>query len=728
MQDPSIENALRKAVGFYEQGRPDLAEAPCAQVLRRRPNDPDALHLLGTIRGQQGRFAEAAELLIRAVAADPRRSEAHRMLGIALFSLGQHEQALASFARAVAERPDHIAALANLGDAQRKLGRHAEALATYDRALAIRPGDPQVLSGKGVALIALDRDEEAAVCFERVLAARPDHVEAWVNRGSALRRTGRYDAALACFDRALALRPDFRDARFLRALTLQELGRLDEAVAEYDGVLAARPDDADVLNNRGNALRWLNRYDEALASFDRAVAIVPGHVNAFPSAAHLRRMVCDWGMFTATNDALLARVRAGGPAMDAFPLLAVTDDSALLLNAGRQFWTSRRTAAAPLPPRPPQARDRIRLGYLSADFRMHPVAIQTVQLFEAHDRSRFEVLGFSYGADDGSRLRRRLEQAFDSFLDVRALGLPDIARRIRELEVDVLIDLTGYMTDTRMEILAWRPAPVQVHYFGYPGPLGADAVDYMLVDPFIVPPDQRVHYTEKLVILPDCYMVSDGKRLVADVRPDRAACGLPTDGFVFCSFNNNFKITPPLFDIWMRLLRAVPASVLWLLADNRWAEENLRREAASRGIDAGRLVFAPRRPPHEHLARIALADLFLDTLPYNAHVTASDALATGLPVLTCAGRSFASRVAGSLLNCVGLPELVTGNLADYEALALKLATGPERLQALRRRLGAARATAPHFDIDRMRRPIESAYETMVERWRRGLPPESFSVA
>jgi predicted O-linked N-acetylglucosamine transferase (SPINDLY family) len=728
MPDPGTDNALRKAVDFFQQGRPDLAEAPCAQVLRRRPNDPDALHLLGTIRGQQGRLAEAVELLTRAANADPRRAEAHRLLGLALFGLGRHDEALASFARAVSDRPDHLAALANLADAQRKLGRHADALATYDRALALRPADPDALSGRGMSLIALGRDEEAAICFERVLAARPEQVDAWVNRGSALRRTGRFEAALSCFDRALALRPDFRDARFLRALALQQLGRNEQAVAEYDRILAAKPDDAAALNNRGNTLRWLNRYDEALASFDRALAIEPGHANALPSAAHLRRMICDWRTFAATNDALLARVRAGGPAMDAFPLLSVTDDGALLHAAGRQFWLSRRGAPTPLPPPPAHDRDRVRLGYLSADFRLHPVAMQLVRLFEAHDRSRFEVLGLSYGADDGSALRRRLEQAFDSFHDLRALGPPDMARRIRELEVDILIDLTGYMTDTRVELLAWRPAPVQVHYFGYPGPMGCDAIDYMLVDPFIVPPAERAHYSEKLVVLPDCYMVSDGKRAVAEPTPDRADCGLPPDGFVFCSFNNNYKITPAVFDIWMRLLHAVPGGVLWLLADNRWAEDNLRREAAARGVDAGRLVFAPRRPPPEHLARIALADLFLDSLPYNAHVTASDALAMGLPVLTCVGRSFAARVAGSLLRNVGLAELVTESLADYEALALTLAREPARLKALRDRLAAARTTASHFDIERMRRPIESAYLTMIERWRQGLPPEAFSVA
>ena len=349
------------------------------------------------------------------------------------------------------------------------------------------------------------------------------------------------------------------------------------------------------------------------------------------------------------------------------------------------------------------------------------------QLFEEHDRSRFEVFAFSYGDDDGTPMRRRLEQAFDGFFDVRGLGDDAIASRIREQEIDIMIDLTGHTAGSRLEILASRPAPVQLHYIGHPGTLGVDFIDYLIVDPFVVPPEEQRHYSEALVYLSQCYQANDRRRTPADRRPSRAEAGLPPDGFVFCCFNQTYKITPPLFDAWMRLLHADPDSVLWLLADNRWAEDNLRREAAARGVAPERLVFAPRLAAPEHLARHHLADLFLDTFPYNAHTTASDALWMGLPVLTNAGRGFASRVAGSLLHAVGLPELITQDLGEYERLALALAREPARLVAMRRHLEAVRATAPLFDIDRTRGEIEAAYQQMWEIAQRGEAPRSMVI-
>ncbi len=375
----------------------------------------------------------------------------------------------------------------------------------------------------------------------------------------------------------------------------------------------------------------------------------------------------------------------------------------------------------------PKRHSRLRLGYLSAELRTHPIPCLVAQLFEEHDRSCFEVFAFSYGDDDGTPMRRRLEQAFDGFFDVRGLSDEAIARRIREQEIDIMVDLTGHTAGSRLEILASRPAPVQLHYIGHPGTLGADFIDYLIVDPFVVPAEEQQHYSEALVYLSQCYQANDRKRIARRSPTHRAEAGLPADGFVFCCFNQTYKITPPCFDVWMRLLHAVPGSVLWLLADNRWAEDNLRREAAARGVSPERLVFAPRLAAPEHLARHRLADLFLDTFPYNAHTTASDALWMGLPVLTCAGRGFASRVAGSLLHAVGLPELVTHDLAEYERLALTLARDPARLVALRRHLDAVRTTAPLFDIDRTRREIEQAYQQMWELAQRGEAPRSIGL-
>jgi protein O-GlcNAc transferase len=362
---------------------------------------------------------------------------------------------------------------------------------------------------------------------------------------------------------------------------------------------------------------------------------------------------------------------------------------------------------------------KLRIAYLSADFYRHATAFLMAQLFELHDRSRFEVLGVSFGQDDRSDMRARLLAAFDRFHDVGSRSDYDVAKLLHELEVDIAVDLKGLTLDCRPGILAYRPAPVQVSYLGYPGTMGADFIDYVIADPIVLPLDQQPLWTERIVHLPDCYQVNDSKRQISTRTPTRREVDLPERGFVFCSFNNNWKITPPVFDVWMRLLRAVDGSVLWLIWDNAAAERNLRREAAARGVDPARLVFAATLKVEEHLARHRLADLFLDTLPVNAHTTASDALWAGLPLLTCCGESFSGRVAASLLAAVDLPELVTSNLADYEALALRLATDPTLLRAFRKRLEQNRSTSALFDTDRFRRHIEAAYLTMWERFARG---------
>ena len=349
------------------------------------------------------------------------------------------------------------------------------------------------------------------------------------------------------------------------------------------------------------------------------------------------------------------------------------------------------------------------------------------ELFERHDKNRFELFAFDNGWDDASEMRDRIEKAFTEIVDITRLSDLGAAALIKQKQIDILVDLNGYFGLAREGIFSHRPCPVQVNYLGFPGTLGVDYMDYILADRHVIPPEHAAFYAEKVVYLPDTYQVNDSRRAIAERTPTRAEVRLPETGFVFCCFNNNYKITPDVFDVWMRLLRNVRDSVLWLLEDNPLASSNLRREAEERGVAPERLVFAPRLKPDEHLARHALADLFLDTLPCNAHTTASDALWAGLPLLTCMGGTFPGRVAGSLLNAVGLPELITHDLESYEARALELASTPPMLIDLRTRLARNRLTHPLFDTDRFRRHIESAYVTMWERYRRSDPPESFAV-
>jgi protein O-GlcNAc transferase len=412
-----------------------------------------------------------------------------------------------------------------------------------------------------------------------------------------------------------------------------------------------------------------------------------------------------------------------------FTLFGYCSDASLHLKCARAFVDHQ----LPVFPQPLcngriYQHERVRIAYLSADFNWHATAYLMAELFELHDRTRFEVLGVSFGVDDKSNMRSRLIKSFDQFHDVRFKTDSDVAKMLNELEVDIAVDLKGHTGDSRPAILAYRPAPIQVNYLGYPGTMAGDFIDYVIADKIVLPFDQEAFYTEKIVHLPDCYQVNDSKRRISTHTPMRWEAGLQNEGFVFCCFNNSFKITAPMFDVWMRLLKAVESSVLWLLADNAGAAPNLRKEAAARGVDPARLVFAVRVPPEDHLARHRLADIFLDTLPCDAHTTASDALWAGLPLITCRGETFAARVAASLLNAVGLSELVTNSLDEYESLALQLARDKKTLSAIRAKLAANRDTCPLFDTNRFRRHIEAAYKTMWERYLRGEPPVNFAVA
>lgn len=412
-----------------------------------------------------------------------------------------------------------------------------------------------------------------------------------------------------------------------------------------------------------------------------------------------------------------------------FPQLSVSDDPAIHLSAARNYCANLMSGHSftPLWDGQRYSHDKIRLAYLSADYHEHATTYLMAELFERHDRSRFGVVGISFGPEDTSPMRQRLLKTFDPFIDVRQMSHLEAAQQIRNLEIDIAVDIKGYTKDCRRQIPAYRPAPIQVNYLGYPSTMGADFIDYILVDPFIAPSDQQPHFTEKLIHLPDCYQVNDSKRIVDDRTPSRQECELPDKGFVFCCFNNSYKFTPEFFDIWMRLLQAIPGSVLWLLGKNQSMQDNLRRQSQARDVNPDRLIFASHQPLPEHLTRHRMADRFLDTLPYNAHTTTSDALWAGLPVMTCAGNSFAGRVAGSLLCAIGLPELVTSTLLDYEALALQLATRPHELFQIKEKLHQNRLRSPLFVCDRFRRHIEETYTEMWSVWQRGKHPRAFAV-
>jgi predicted O-linked N-acetylglucosamine transferase (SPINDLY family) len=607
----------------------------------------------------------------------------------------------------------------------RKLRRQA---ARVPQELTTAPDPTRQRFGQAVEHLRGGRLLQAEPLYREVLARQPDHVDSLHHLGLLVWKLGKNEEAARLLGRAAALRPADAEIHSNLSVALMKTGRREDAVAACRAAVALRPDYAQAQINLACALRQQLKYDEAIAAFREAARLAPEMGEVLVEICELRQHICDWAGLARESAVAIERSYRRGRRVPPFSLLGLTSSPQELLQAARVWAQSSRIAPLPAPPRrAPSAGRRLRLGYLSADFHKHATVTLIAELFERHDRGRFELFAYSYGPDDGSDMRARVVRAFDHFANIDGLTHGEAAALIRADAIDILVDLKGLTQSARIEILAQRPAPVQVNYLGYPGTMGATFIDYIIGDPFVTPLAAQADFDEKIVQLPHCYQPNDTQRPISEHVPSRSECGLPAEGFVFCCFNNTYKITAEVFDVWMRLIGQVPGAVLWLLEANDLVASNLRREAALRGVAADRLVFAPRVPLPDHLARQRLADLFLDTLPVNAHTTASEALWAGLPVVTCAGTAFVGRVAGSLLHAVGLPELVTHSLADYEALALRLARHPGELARLRQRLLENRLGAPLFDIENYTRALEAAFLEMVRIHDAGETPRSLTI-
>jgi predicted O-linked N-acetylglucosamine transferase (SPINDLY family) len=675
----------------------------------------------------QGQFAQAEKLYGQALLTVRDNPALWFNHGLVLRDLERPAEALASFDQALRLSPAMAEIQNERAGALLALDRPADALAALDRSLILKPGYPGTLINRGMALMALNRPEAALADFETVLRQQPRLTLALVARGAALEKLGRQADALDSYNRAHAA--DSRDCHALnqRGLLLAQGGRHEEALADYDRALAIDPGLAAVRFNRATALLALGRPGEAHAEMRRVFTEHPGYPFAFDGLLDTSLRTCDFSQRTALEANLAAHVRAGRP-LTPFHLLLVSDDPALqrLCAAG---YTARAVGSgvAAMAPRRVGTGPRLKLVYLSHDFRAHTVATSNAALLERHDRDRFELFAISTGPDDASPMRARLMRAFDHFHDVRDRDDAAVAALLARQEIDILVDLGGHTIGARPGILARRPAPVLVNYQGWPGTTGSDFIDYMIADAIVAPPGRDGDFAEKLVRLPRCYMPVDPGRDPFAATPTRAAAGLPEDAFVFCAFNGAWKIAPPLFRLWLELLCEVPDSVLWLRHDNDTAADNLRREAAAQGIAQERLIFAGRPEDAEHIARHRLADLFLDTMPFAGHSTAIESLWAGLPLVTCTGNGFASRVSASALAAVGMPELAAASLADYKALALRLVRDPALLASYRDRLDKGRAAFPLFDQDGLCRALEAAYEKMAALSRAGEKPQAFTV-
>ena len=723
----------------------------------------DAQFNCGLALQYSGKFKEAAEYYGRAVRLDPHHLETRYNYASALAELKRFEEALENYDQAIRLKPGFAETYFSRANALRELERFEEALVSYDRAISLKPDYreahydraltlfalrrfeealgsfnraieldrdyAQAHCGRGAALIELKCPDEALESLDRAIRLKRDYAEAHSSRGTVLFALKRFDEALASLDRAVSVRPDFPEAHFNRGIVLHAQARFPEALKAYDRAIALDPDYAEAYRSQGNALNELKRFEDALRSYEQAIRMNPTLEFLSGTLLHTKMKIFDWKDYNVRNEELHDGIQNGEKVTAPFPLLALSNSPAMQRKAAEIWSESKREARNGLEETIRRPRhERLRIGYFSADFYHHATSYLIAELIEKHDRTRFEWIAFSFGPETNDDIRQRLKVTFDKFIDVRHLSDRNIVSLARSLDIDIAIDLNGATEGGRTAIFAMRAAPIQVGYLGYPGTLGADYIDYLIADHTLIPISHRQYYSEKIAYLPDSYQPNDRQRPIAEKMLTRTQAGLPEEGFVFCSFNNGYKITPDMFDSWMRILGQVEDSVLWLLADHEIAMRHLKEETRARNIDPDRLVFAPRMELGDHLARHRLADLFLDTLPCTAHTTASDALWMGLPLLTQIGETFAGRVAASLLNALNLPELVTTTRAAYEASSIELATHPAALAAIKRKLDDNRRTAPLFDTERLARHIETAFVMMDERYQAGLPPEHLDIA
>jgi predicted O-linked N-acetylglucosamine transferase (SPINDLY family) len=755
---------IQQALTLIHAGQLPQAEALCRQVLAREPQNFNALQLLGHVALQSRDYPGAAQWLAAARSINPANAAVHSNLAVALLALRQPREALECCDRALALKPQYPEAHCNRGNALCALDRPDDALASFGQAISLTPGFYDAHAGRSNALLTLKRYEEALSSCDRALQIAPRSVGAWCLRGTVLLKFRRQEEALAAFDRALSVSPDSAEAFNNRGTALRDLRRPAEALASYGRALRLRPEFAEVwcnvanigldagryeealehcgqalriqpdfldaLNIRGTALRVLKRYEEAASTYEKILDVAPRYGQALSHLLSARANLGNWSERADQAARIIERVDAGESASSPHAFLWISDSAAAQFKCASLYSADQFPAAAPLWRGESYRHERLRVAYLSADFHDHPVAHLIAGVLEYHDRTRFETVGVSLHRDPAAgAMHARMRRAFEHFYDASAAGDREVALQLREREIDIVVDLTGHTRNGRLGILASHPAPLQVNYLGFTGTSGTSYVDYLIGDGVAIPSGQENHFSERIVRMPHSFLPNDDQQPIAAKTPRRRDLGLPDTAFVFCAFNNIYKLNPLMFDIWMRLLEGTPGSVLWMRGGEEAMRANLMREARLRGIDAERLIFAPRiQAMDAHLARYRQADLFLDTLPYGAHATARDALWAGLPVLTCTGDAFATRVAASLLMALDLPELVAANLEEYASRALTLASSSSLLAEFRAKLAHQRVTCPVFDTDLYRQHLESAYLTMSERQRRGESPQSFGVA
>jgi protein O-GlcNAc transferase len=780
----TINRALKQAVDAHKAGQIQKAHRLYAAILKAQPKHPDANHNTGLLTVGFGKIELALSFFKTALEANPSNAqfwyshivaliklerlidakvlldqakskgikgadfdqleqklngakkglsnrpdyaEAYNVLGNALQEQNKLEEAIEAYNKALVIKPDYAETYYNMGNALRGQGKLEEAIEAYNKTLAIKPDYVNAYYNMGIALKEQNKLEEAIEAYNKTLAIKPDYAEAYVNMGIALQKQNKLEEAIEAYNKTLAIKPDYAQSYYNMGIAFQKQNKLEEALEAYNKALSIKPDYAKAYNNIGIALKSLGKLEEAIKAYNKALAIKPDYESARVGNIFQKAHICNWDNI-AKDIKLVPNLGTSKQHVSPFALLPLEDapDRHLIRS---KIYAKANFSQKTLPPkvRPSHMPKRLRVGYFSADFKEHPASYLMFKVIECHNRSLFDVYGYSIGQPKLDKMREKISGAFDVFKDIHSLSDIEALKTIHNDKIDIAIDLTGYTNQGRTRLFSYSPAPVQINYLGYPGTLGTDFIDYIVADQNLIPKSFQQFYTEKPIYLPHTYWPTNNTRIISQKIQTKEDMGLPNDGFVFCCFNNSYKISPTEFDIWMRLMAKVDGSVLWLLKSNKLVKENLMKEAEARGISGDRVIFAEKVENSEHLARHRLADLFLDTFNYNAHTTASDALWAGLPLVTKLGKGFAARVAGSLLNAVGLPELVTETEKDYEALILELATNPIKLAKIKEKLTNNRLTQPLFNTELYTRHLENGYQQAYQNYFDGNLPQTIIV-
>ncbi len=709
--------------------RHDEALDAFQKALDADPRHADAYNACGSTLAAMGLHQAAIDHYTKALQINPLLAETYLNMGLALYDLARYEEALDCYQKVLNFGGAPVDVHYHMANALNELRRHAQAIECYEQALALGYDSPELRINQAIAYSHHGDKQQTIQLLQEFVALHPGHAEAHAALADAYLQLHQHAMAVQSADRALQLQPDMVSALNLRGLALSGMGLYDQALASFDAALQGNENFATAQFHRGHALAALKRPQEAADAYAAVLTADPAYPYAVGYLAHTQLLLCQWDGYAHNAQRLRQMVREGLPADTPFAFLSVGATAAEQLACAKNFSRDKLPAQTSVWAGERYGHARLRVAYVSADFGEHPTSYLMAGLFEQHDRRHVEVFGIGLLPAQDSPTGHAVKAAFDHYIDVSHMSDLEVAQWLRAHEIDIAVDLMGYTKNNRAGIFMYRGAPVQINYLGYPGSMGGACMDYILADEVLIPADRRDSYAENVVYLPGCFQVNDNLRAAAEQRPARADYGLPQDGVVFCSFNGSHKLNPEFFAIWMRLLQQVPGSVLWLVDPGAVAIENLRRYAAGHGVDPDRLVWAPKLPYAEHLARLSLADLFLDSLPFGAGATASDALFAGVPVLTCAGEAFSGRMAASLLSALGLADpLVTHDVAAYEARALALARSPDQLRAVRGQLVQARLTSSLFDTAGFCRHLEQAYRQMLLRAEAGLPPQDFKVA